>query len=267
LLGLLNQEQSFRVIPAEPNAVYTQGSFYTPKVDAELFSLLEPSNLLGPVVSEKGYTRITAAADWDTRTLFGLVWGWMGGAPTQGEAFAKDMHACDIMICDDSTRETADFYGIDDANHRVLVVHAKADKAPASARARKLQEVGRQAQTSLAFAGSSGEAFAYPKDRERDWSVVLACAAGTPTITKSRLLKGPPGLTIKQAHGRLAAAIASPGYRKLVVVQTTGLLSKDSAERTLTSTAQASRQFLYYLASLRTGFDRAGVALRIICDP
>lgn len=267
LLGLLNQEQSFRVIPAKPKAVYTHGSFYTPKVDAELFSLLEPSNLLGPVVSEKGDTRITAAADWDTRTLFGLVWGWMGGAPTQGEAFAEDMQACDIMICDDSTRETADFYGIDDANHRVLVVHAKADKGPASARARKLQEVGRQAQTSLAFAGSSGEAFAYPKDWEKDWSVVLASAAGTPTITKPRLLKGPPGLTIKQAHGRLAAAIASPRYRKHVVVQTAGLLSKDSAERTLTSTAQASRQFLYYLASLRTGFDRAGVALRIICDP
>jgi hypothetical protein len=266
LLGLLNQEQSFRIIPAAPNTVYAHGSFFEPRIDAELVSVLEESKLLGPVVSEKGDTRVTSSAAWDTATLFGLVWGWMSSGPPGGDQFAADMSACNLMICDDSTTETADFYGVDDANHLVLIVHSKAAVGRPSATARKLQEVGRQAQTSLAFAIPSGRPFDLPPSWSTDWDVVMSDAGGA-RVTKKRLIKASAGMTIDEAHGKLAMALASPRYRKQIVVQTAGLLSKAGADEALTSDARGSRQFIYYLASLRTSFDRAGVALRIICNP
>jgi hypothetical protein len=266
LLGLLNQEQSFRIIPAAASTVYAHGSFFKPRVDAELMSILEESKLVTSVVSEKGDTRVATVTAWETATLFGLVWGWMDLGPPGGDQFAADMSACNIMICDDSTNETADFYGIDDANDRVLIVHSKAGDGPPSATARKLQEVGRQAQTSLAFAIPSGRPFDLPTSWSTDWNVVMSAAGGA-VVTKKRLIKSPPGMTIEEAHARLAAALASPRYRKQIVVQTAGLLSKAKAEKTLSSSAQRSRQFVYYLASLRTSFDRAGVELRIICNP
>lgn len=266
LTALLNQAQSFRIIPAESNTVYAHGSFYKPRVDAGLFSILEHSNAIADIVSEKGDTRVHALADWNSQTLFGLMWDWLSGAVPPEEKFAQDMCACDIVICDDGTKETADFYGIDDANQRIYIVHSKASTGPASATARKLQEVGRQAQTSLAFAASSATGFALPQDWAKKWSVTLK-DAGAQVLTKPRMFKAPAGLSMKQAHTRLKRGLENPAYSKHVVIQTSGMLSEETAKATLNSTAQTSRQFLYYLASLRTAFDRAGVKLRIICNP
>ena len=127
LIRSINQQQSFRVIPDTGDCVYFLGHFYKPELSKSLVEILEPSALLGTVVSEKGDTRLEDAARWYTDTLFGLVFGWASGAAAPaGEQLAEDLTKCDLILCDDSTKETADFYAVYHGARRVYLVHAKA---------------------------------------------------------------------------------------------------------------------------------------------
>lgn len=271
LTRLINQEQSFRVVTSEPGVVYSKSHFYKPSIDEALMSILESCDEVDQVVSEKGDTRLTSAADWDSKTLFGLVYGWISVAPAGTVQLAKDLNKCATVICDDRNRETADFYGIDHEARRVLLVHGKAIADTPNASARRLQDVTRQALASLAFAGSSRRPFPYSTTWESDWKVVLEDAAGA-SISKPRIMtKGTasgtaPTLTPKEHHKELLKALADPTYTKEVVMFTGGLLSRTSALATLNSTAQLNLQFLYFLAAVRSTFDRAGVRFRIICN-
>ncbi|MFL6262873.1 MAG: DEAD/DEAH box helicase [Thermoanaerobaculia bacterium] len=265
LTRLINQEQAFRIVPAECGVVYSHSHFYKPEVNEAVLSILEPLNILVNVVSEKGDTRVKNTADWARSTLFGLVYGWLNGAPASGDTFAEDLQGCGTVVCDDRGAETADFYGIDDLRRRVLVIHAKAKNDTPGVSARELQEVTRQAQASLAFAGSSRREFRFPNQWRGQWSVSLKDAGGA-TISRPRLIKG-EGLTIQAVHSRLADALANPTYAKDVIMLTSGVLSASAARRAHNSDDQRDLQFLYFLASVRSTFDRAGVRYRIICNP
>jgi superfamily II DNA or RNA helicase len=266
LIRVLNQQQSFRVIPASADCVYSMGHFYKPELNSSLLEILEASTHTKTILSEKGDTRVKDAAQWGIQTLFGLVFGWTDGslvAPT--EQFGRDLAAADLIICDDSTSETADFYAVDPVARRVMLIHAKAaETRKPEAAAGKLQDVTRQAQASLAFAGSAGVRLAKPPGWDSDWSVILKHAANA-EIKRSRLLKGPA--TIDAAHARLADALEDPSYRKEVVMLTSGLLSVKAAKKAFTRRSTQDLQFLYFLAGARTAFDRAGVRYRIICNP
>lgn len=268
LTRLINQEQSFRVVTSEPGVVYSKAHFYKPEIDEGLMSILEPCKAVDLVVSEKGDTRLTSVVDWDSKTLFGLVYGWISGAPNGKVQLAKDLQKCTMVICDDGNRETADFYGIDPVTRRVLLVHGKALNDSPNASARRLQDVTRQALASLAFAGSSRRPFPFPSSWKSDWSVVLQHAANA-QITKPRLIttaKGNPTLTPEDYHKALLKALADPTYKKEIVMFTGGLISQKKAQATLRSTAQLDLQFLYFLAAVRSTFDRAGVRFRIVCN-
>lgn len=266
LIRNINQQQSFRVIPTVGDCVYSLGHFFKPELGKSLLGILEPAALVKAVISEKGDTRLKDAARWGTDTLFGLVFGWGSGAPTPAtDPVAQDLRACDLILCDDSTKETADFYAVDHATRRVLLVHAKAAKtANPQAAAGNLQDVTRQAQASLAFAGSAGVPLAMPANWTEDWSVTLA-DAGEHVIKRSRLLKG--GTDIVAAHAKLTAALADPSFRKEVIMLTSGLLSASAALDAFERRNNQDLQFLYFLASARTSFDRAGVRYRIVCNP
>ena len=267
LIRIINQQQSFRVIPASGDCVYSTGHFFKPELNPSMLEILEGSAHTKAVLSEKGDTRVKDAAKWNTQTLFGLVFGWLEGSlPKPTEQFGIDLIASQVIICDDSTVETADFYAVDPVARRVMLIHAKASETRnPEAAAGKLQDVTRQAQASLAFAGSAGVRLAKPSGWDDDWSVKLKDAAGEPVMKQSRLLKGPP--TIDEAHRALAAALADPSYRKEVVMMTSGLLSSVAAKKAFTRRNTQDLQFLYFLASARTAFDRAGVRYRIICNP
>lgn len=271
LTRLINQEQSFRVVTSKPGVIYTKSHFYRPRIDKALMSILEPCEALKDVVSEKGDTRLTSVADWESKTLFGLVYSWISGAPTDTVELAKDLYKCDTVICDDRSHETADFYGIDHAARRVLLVHGKASNDKPNASARRLQDVTRQALASLAFAGSSRRPFPYPRTWESDWSVVLKDAANA-SISKPRFMpEGTaratnPVLTPREHHEELLKALTDSTYTKDVVMFTGGLLSRNSALATLNSTDPLNLQFLYFLAAVRSTFDRAGVRFRIVCN-
>lgn len=180
--------------------------------------------------------------------------------------FAKDLQKCATVICDDRTDETADFYAIDPAARRVLMVHGKADNGTAGVSARKLQDVTRQAVASLAFAGSSRREFPFSTKWDADWEVVLQ-GAGKALVTRPRIISAAnPAPTPVEAHALLLKVLADPTYKKEIVMLTSGLLSRAEALTTITSTDQRHLQFLYFLAGVRSTFDRAGVRYRIVCN-
>ncbi|MBI1198540.1 MAG: DEAD/DEAH box helicase [Phenylobacterium sp.] len=266
LTRLINGEQAFQIITSQDGVIYSHGHFYRPDLGENLLSLLEGDASMPAVVSEKGDTRLAAPGEWGTKTLFGLVETWMNAQGAAVGSLAADIAACDTVICDDSTVETADFYCIDAATRRVLVVHAKADNvANPQAAAGKLQIVARQALASLALAGSARQAFVMPGGWEDAWSVKLQAAGGY-EISRPRLWKAPAG-DIKAAHGRLAEALANPLFKTEVVVLSAGLLSHAAAQQAFQTRSVADLQFLYYLATVRSAFDRAGVRFRLVCNP
>jgi superfamily II DNA or RNA helicase len=264
LTRLINQEQAFRIIPSKRGVVYSHSHFYAPDVNEAVFSILEPCDALDNIVSEKGDTRLADPSQWSRSTLFGLVYSWFEGADTGGNEFAEDIKSCATVICDDRADETADFYGIDDMARRVLVVHAKAEDGTPGVSARKLQEVTRQAQASLAFAGSSRREFPFPQKWKNDWEVTLKHASGA-KIARPRLVTRDT-LDIRTAYDRLTGTLANPGYKKEVVMLTAGILSDGAARRARSSNDPRDLQFLYFLASVRSTFDRAGVRYRLVCN-
>ena len=255
------------MVPAEPGIVYSAPHFYKPDVNDAVLSLLEPFSASSGVISEKGDTRVTRRRDWDEATMFGLVYGWMSGADAGTCEFAKDLKNCGLVICDDGSKETADFYGVDSDKRRVFIVHAKVENKNPGISARDLQEVTRQAQTGLAFAGSARQGVAFPEHWSQRWTVRLQDARGA-TVTKPRIISTPK-MTPQKGHKRLTEALADPTYVKEIVVLTAGLLSASAAvEAYKADPCQvATCRFLYFLASVRTTFDRAGVRYRIICNP
>ncbi|OQS33812.1 hypothetical protein B0T45_19710 [Chromobacterium haemolyticum] len=273
LTRLINQEQSFRVVTSEPGVVYSKSHFYKPRIDKALMSILEPCKAVDLVLSEKGDTRLKSVTDWDSQTLFGLVYGWISGAPTGKVQLAEDLQKCTTVICDDRNRETADFYGIDPVARRVLMIHGKALTETPNASARRLQDVTRQALASLAFAGSSRRPFSYPTAWDSEWSVDIQDAVkpplAIPSITKPRIMTKTatsPPLKPRDHHANLLKALSDPTYTKEIVMFTGGLLSEKKAQETLDSKNSLSLQFLYFLAAVRSTFDRAGVRFRIVCN-
>jgi len=268
LTRLINGQQAFQIITSSDGVVYSHGHFYKPDLDESLLTILEGDAAAAAAVSEKGDTRITNIDQWDSKTLFGLVATW---AQTRSEdlpngSLAADLAQCDTLICDDSTSETADFYGIDLTSRKVLVIHAKADDVVSpTASARKLQEVARQALTSLALTGSARQAFPFPASWKKGWEVTLKDAARK-KIKRPRIWKS-PGASIEDAHKTLCDALSNPLFRTEIIVLTSGLISNNEAISAFQNRSLSNLQFLYYLATLRSTFDRAGVHLRIVCNP
>ncbi|MNI72063.1 hypothetical protein D3C73_1279830 [compost metagenome] len=146
-----------------------------------------------------------------------------------------------------------------------------------------MQEVARQAQASLALAGSSRQVVPPSGVWNADWSVFLDGTSKDPRtpdgkriggrkdrgeeVRRSRLWKAPKGMTIDAARDRLIEALADPTFQREVVIQTAGLLSHQAAKNAFANRKVADEQFIYFLASVRSSFDRAGVRLRIVCNP
>lgn len=282
LTRLLNVEQSFEIVPADSGVVYSHGHFYKPEVDVGLLSILEGDEAVVGVVSEKGDTRVDDKNDWHAKTLFGKVETWAQGAPDPGSELADHIARSAILICDDSSKETADFYAIleDGGDKRILIIHAKAaETTNPLASAGRLQDVARQAQASLALAGSARSAVPPVGIWAEKWKVSLddtfkgtRDAKGKRTgpcdeIERSRLWKAPDGLDIEGARNRLVAALGDPTYTREVVILTVGLLSETAAKKAFAKRSISDDQFIYFLASVRTNFDRAGVRLRVVCNP
>lgn len=130
LVSYLNREQSFRIVPATPNVIYSHGRFYAPKLrlggmlkknKLDLFQILEETDELGELHQEK-FPALNNGTGWSDGTVFHLI-----DSLGQGTQMHKLMRSFDILICDDAgNNEIADFIATDSVTRRVILIHAKA---------------------------------------------------------------------------------------------------------------------------------------------
>ncbi len=272
LMALVNQEQSFRVIPGAGDVVYANELFFRPSIDwdavdeerdGNLLDHLIVSKSLKNVVSEKGESGVTRA-NWATHSQFGVVLNAFNRRGLlRNDALTTEIAKSDLLICDDGAPEIADFICIQPRAKKILLIHAKAKDEAANVSAANLETVGRQAAASLAFIGSSRTPLAFPthwpnkiKIKNRKTKRLIQ------TIDRIHC-RNPT--TAREAHLEVVAALADPTYVREVWVVTAGLLSKSEAKTALGGSSRDRRalQFAYYLADLRTTFGRAGVTFKI----
>ena len=168
LCRTLNDLQSFSIIPDDISVIYVHGRFYAPGLKfGSRFSragffvghCLYPSDKFKNISSEKG--AFVSKDNYDPASLFGLVDGWKNGFDSkalklssswttlfQPERVKFDPSLC---ICDDMSKESADFIFADAFNRRVVLIHAKASKQFREFSASAVQEVCAQAQKNMAL--------------------------------------------------------------------------------------------------------------------
>lgn len=145
LLKYINYEQSFRIIPEiqeEENwIVYANGNFYSPnnilRTDTELIEIFRPVEELSIIKSEKGSSDAPATSQkWHETSIFNLIdskgqingntnSSQNGSDRNENNLFVKRLSNLDILICDDMSREVADFIGLDRDEKRIIFIHAK----------------------------------------------------------------------------------------------------------------------------------------------
>jgi len=165
LCRVLNDSQSFNIIPEDTSVIYVHGRFYAPGLKfGSRFSrneffvghCLYPAQTFKQISSEKGASISTATDDYDSASLFGLIDGWKNGFDTATLGLSAPWVARynpervvfnpTLCICDDTHKESADFILADTLVRRVVLVHAKASSHFREFSASAVQEVCAQAQ-------------------------------------------------------------------------------------------------------------------------
>lgn len=283
---VLNREQAFRIIPTASRdggdrMIYANGHFFVPSINFSAVAadgpssplrVFEVSELFSRCKSEKGDTRVHRVEDWNLLTQFGVMYGLMRREiePEENDGFAYEMRALDLMVCDDrSTSEYCDFFALNHSTKKIYLIHAKASNTQNPGySARNLQEVSRQARTSLAFSGNARRGFDMPKEWEENLNLDLKDAHSTLLLDRALTPDGPLGGA--EAHAQLRIALSDPSYTTDVVILTTGLFGRArtiSAFRDPTAIHPSALQFLYFAGDLQTTFLRSGVRLRIVGNP
>jgi hypothetical protein len=129
LIGYLNANQSFRVLPQSNNRIYAFGEFYEPILrfgrsfdDSQigLLQILQGCVSLASIGSEKGINCREDETGWDTNSLFNII-----DQSGRGFNLEEQFDAPDIIVCDDMGTEAADFIIANDSLKRVVFIHAK----------------------------------------------------------------------------------------------------------------------------------------------
>jgi hypothetical protein len=175
----LNQDQSFRVLTQREGIVYAEGRFYEPKVrwteedgSQPILDFVYACPSLEDVTSEKGEDSFAAdRTPWYRTSIFGLLSAvcdqQLSGLGIADDDLTREIAAYPIWLCDDDSRETMDFVGIDENQKKIVFLHAKMGKQEGDGtgfNVSSLQDVGRQALASLAFI-SRGEPYGNPTSR------------------------------------------------------------------------------------------------------
>lgn len=171
LVRVLNETQSFNVIPDDPNVIYVHGGFYAPGLKiGERFQrdeffvghCLYPGDTFKKIKTEKGI-KVLPDDRYDPDSLFGLIDQWAReGFDTEALALSTwwlqryrpetVRFAPTLCICDDMQSETADFILVDeDKDRRAVLVHAKASGTYRKFSASAVQEICAQAQKNTAL--------------------------------------------------------------------------------------------------------------------
>lgn len=269
LIGYLNREQAFRIIPASAASdycVYAGGRFCRPRLPLwgrtrsprfDLLQILHPVPELASVATEKGEEGSATAAGWATGSLFSLI-DTLGVGTSMGASFT----GVGLLVCDDMGTEIADFIALDETNRRVIAIHAKAFSTAKPLSAGALHVISSQALKNLGYLQPYfvGE----PKNLSR-WDNQWRGSQGR---VASRIRQGGP-ITGRAAWNKVRAALLDPQTVRevwLVLGQGPSRAAFD-AERQKPKPAAEVVQMLYSLQSTWGAVSSVGARLRLFCSP
>lgn len=269
LTARLNREQSFRIV-TKGGFVYAHQYFYQPTLRFHSSEGTSPllANVFGvaalsKAVSEKGEKFYDDQDKWKTQSVFGII-SRLVEAPSSAKAYGqlgKDLKDFDTVICTDATsNEIADFILVSFDRRKIAFVHAKASKEVFTMGVTKLQEVGRQAQASLAYAATAS---ATANLLNQSWSENLRIEPelDLPRVFKSRIED------IAELINEVTIAMADVSWNREVWIVLGSILNLTVMNERLNreDPRPLDRQFGYYIDSIRTVCGRGNAQLRIYC--
>jgi superfamily II DNA or RNA helicase len=269
LVGFLNREQAFRIVPASAGAdycVYAGGRFCRPRLplwggtrspQLELLQIMHGVSELATIATEKGTPGSATSTGWAAASLFALI-------DSLGVGTSMHSHLQDVglLVCDDMGTEIADFIALDEAGGRVLAIHAKAFKAAKPLSAGALHEISSQALKNLGYFQPYfvGE----PKNLNR-WNGQWRGSQGQ---VASRIRRGGP-VTGRGAWKKIRTALLNPQTTRevwLVLGQGPSIAAFDAERRKSNPRAEVV-QMLYSLQSTWAAVSSVGARLQLFCSP
>ncbi|MBN3215550.1 DEAD/DEAH box helicase [Pectobacterium polaris] len=296
LVQKLNREQAFRVLTHCNDVVYTEGSFYQPKlnwvlhdelVTKPVLEYIHASPTLNDMMSEKGEEYYSKnKTDWYCKSIFGLFSAacnnQLNTSSITSDNLTEAIKAIPIWLCDDDTREIADFIGINPLDKKIIFVHAKIGNQEQSGTGFNvggLQEVGRQALASLGFISRGEPSPVWAPER---WlSPVQAnkeCLRGRNRIfrngsmlnqpVQSDIVRNPFGLSAPELNKLLLAACRNPSFEREIWIVGAKIASVNKLDKGLEKTTWENRlrQFLMHWDTMQTACARANTRLRFFCS-
>lgn len=273
----LNREQAFRILVAKPGIVYSEGKFYHPRLRWITESGTKPvldyvvaATSLSGISSEKGEKLYKAKNKWHAGSVFGLFSAVcerkLATLGIADDDLTRAIASYPVWLCDDDSRETADFIGIDEMDKRIAFVHAKVSKEASSSgySVTSLQESGRQAQASLVFISRGTPSTVWNAKR---WTSVVQ-ANTIPLKGRNRIFKDGNGLTAAQLNELLVRVIANPSFDREVWIVAARTIKRAALAVALDKDPMPNRlrQFLMHWDALQTTCARASVRMRLFCD-
>ncbi|MDE1244267.1 hypothetical protein [Vibrio aestuarianus] len=276
LLQRLNAAQSFRVLINHDKIVYSEGRFFEPRIQWVLEDGTKPilkhikeSPCLKSVVSEKGeaFYDITNPTEWMNKSVFGIFKNVCSNGTTSSNDPLQDaIHSIPVWICDDDTKEIADFIGIDEDNKKLVYVHAKVGKVSEGGsgyNVNALQDVGRQALASLAFAFLGQPSDTWTTER---WSQEVQ--ANKRTLKRcGRVFKNNGSMTNQEVDELLKRSVRNLSYEKELWIVGARMIDLDKVKSALEKTELDNRlrQLLMHWHAMGTACARANVSLKWFC--
>lgn len=272
----LNQRQAFRILTRRDGVIYSEGSFYKPRVHRSLKDPSKPvldyvraSPSLDPVDSEKGEDYYFAnRRDWYRRSIFGLFAASCDGVrPANGigdDELTAAIESLPIWLCDDDGQEGADFIGI--AARKVVFVHAKVGAQRPGGRGFNvsgLQIVGRQALASLSFISVGGPSQRWTPER---WRADVN-ANTTPLTGRTRIFANTARITPEELNDALHSACRNPSFDKEIWIVGARIARRQAIEDELERDTLQNRlrQFLMHWDAMQTACARANTRLKFYC--
>lgn len=272
VIAFLNRNQAFRIVPESAGCIYAHGRFYKPRFplhgtsksrQIDLLQILEAVPALQSAHSEKGRAGTATASGWEKDSIFELIdrpCTRTHKMPSLGEL--NRLMGCDILVCDDLNKETADFIAFRQSPKEVIFIHAK-DGGGRKLSASAFQEVCGQAVKNLdpLVAYSQAE----PKNLSRWGNPWKLKTIGT---VSSRIRVGSSFGTPTKIWGTIRAGIRDPNTtRQVWIVLGQGFSRKAfEAERNRAEPAPETIQILYLLQSTWNAVSAIGAQLKILCS-
>jgi len=235
-----------------------------------LLDYVVAANSLSGISSEKGEKHYKAKNKWYAGSVFGLFSAVceqkLATLGIADDDLTKAIASYPVWLCDDDSRETADFIGIDEMDKRIAFVHAKVSKEVSSSgySVTSLQESGRQAQASLVFISRGTPSTVWNAKR---WTSVVQ-ANTIPLKGRNRIFKDGNGLTAAQLNELLVRVTANPSFDREVWIVAARTIERAALANALDKDPMPNRlrQFLMHWDALQTTCARASVRMRLFCD-